>query len=75
MKTRKITTIFALAILLIFASECVTFKKIEVKFWHDHNNPCTPGDFQNGTECDYWKKNFPKEYKAYQKRMKELNKD
>ena len=72
MKTKKIATIFAIAIFLVIASECTTIKKIETKFWHDHNNPCTPGDFQDSTECEYWKKSFPKEYKAYQKR---LNKD
>jgi hypothetical protein len=72
MKTRKIITIIGTVILLIFTSECSTIK---TKFWHDNNNPCTPGDFQNDTECEYWKKTFPKEYKAYQKRMKELNKN
>lgn len=30
------------------------------------NNPCNNGD---PLECERWKNNFPREYKAYEKRM------
>lgn len=68
MKTRKIISLIIIAILLI-VSDCVTIKKID--FMHDHNNPCSPGEFENAIECEHWKKSFPKEYKKYKERLKE----
>lgn len=68
MKKYKILSVVALTLLFVFTSQCTTLKKIS--YHHDNENPCTPGSYQDNIECEYWKKNFPNEYKAYEKRMK-----
>lgn len=41
---------------------------------HDMNNPCKSGPSSDAVECEYWKKNFPKEYENYLKRMEKHEK-
>lgn len=61
---RKILAIASILFLFFIVSDCASL-------YHDQSmNPCTPNSsLSNAKECEAWKKNYPKEYKAYQKRM------
>ena len=61
--------LIAVLILLFTVSDCSLSPKIGRAVYHDKINPCTPGENQNSIECENWKKQFPKEYKRYQKRQ------
>ena len=38
----------------------------------DEYNPCKPGQYQDSVICNYWKNNYPKEYKRYLKRRQKM---
>lgn len=73
MKSRtqvKRISVVVIIILLFMVSDCGISPKFTRVFYHDKVNPCTPGEYQDGIECESWKKLYPKEYKSYKERMK-----
>lgn len=59
----KAKTWILFLLLCLITSECTT-----VMFPADMRNPCSPGG--DSKVCNEWKREFPKEYEAYQLRMK-----
>lgn len=64
---KKKISILLFIFLATLISDCVTLPK---SFYHDYDNPCTPGQYQNKVECEKWQQTYPREFNAYKKRMK-----
>lgn len=62
---RKYIRFFIFILCMTLCADCGTSS---LMFYADMNNPCTRGA-GDPLSCAQWKKNFPKEYAKYQKRM------
>ena len=62
----KVIISFAMILLMFFISDCAALHQYKI-------NPCSKGEYQDSRECEYWKKNFPNEYKCYLKRQEKAN--
>ena len=63
MKTHGLSSGFLKLLAAVFLTGC------SAVYQHaDNVNPCTDGS--NRSECERWKKNYPKEYERYKERMR-----
>lgn len=65
-KIKKTIIVFIMIMIVFIITDCATL-------FHDKTNPCSKGEYQNATECEYWKKKYPNEYKKYVKRLEKSN--